>query len=315
MTTIERGGPRGRRGTGPARREEAPAAARPETGKAPAEDAASRPVPARKAAEAAGAAGRTTRKATRKADKTSVETADQTVKTGTADKAGKTGRVSRAERKGAAKGATTTVADPAPGRAAPRRRAPVRDPRPARPGPGPDKPGEPDRPSKPSKAPEKAPRPRSTRPKAPARDGRPRAPFVLLVLCLMGGALVGLLVLNTVLARDSFTLSALQKSERQLIQDKQQLVEDIAREEAPERLAAKAENEGMVQPEQLAFVDPVDGTVTGGKKRPVPSAAAAAAAAAGVIGVPGAIVPGDGIPGYTGTQQGVPTDPAAAGER
>jgi len=130
--------------------------------------------------------------------------------------------------------------------------------------------------------------------------GRPRAPFVLLILCLLGGALVSLLVLNTVLARDAYTLSALESSERRLTQQKQTLVEEIAREESPGRLALKARNQGMVQPSELAFVDPGNGRVTGGRKRPVPPVAAAAAAAAGVIGVPGAIVPGDGIPGWNG---------------
>ena len=130
-------------------------------------------------------------------------------------------------------------------------------------------------------------------------SGRPRAPFVLLILCLLGGALVSLLVLNTVLARDAYTLSALERSERQFTQQKQALTEEIAREEAPGRLALKARNQGMVQPSEPAFIDPGNGRVTGEKTvRPVPSAAAAAA---GIIGVPGAVVPGDGIPGWKGT--------------
>lgn len=158
--------------------------------------------------------------------------------------------------------------------------------------------------------PQQRPRPRP-RPSA----GRPRAPFVLLNLCLLGGALVSLLVLNTVLARDAYTLSALERSERRLTQQKQTLIEEIAREEAPRRLALKARNQGMVQPSELAFVDPDNGRVTGGKKRPVPSAAAAAAAAAGIIGVPGAVVPGDGIPGWAGTADPARSqEPQATGE-
>jgi len=169
-------------------------------------------------------------------------------------------------------------------------------------------------PTRPAKSPNKtapAGKPKTARPSGSVRSGRspvrprpatgrPRAPFVLLILCLLGGALVSLLVLNTVLARDAYTLSALESSERRLTQQKQTLVEEIAREESPGRLALKARNQGMVQPSELAFVDPGNGRVTGGKKRPVPPVAAAAAAAAGVIGVPGAIVPGDGIPGWNG---------------
>ncbi|GAA0954554.1 hypothetical protein [Actinocorallia libanotica] len=153
------------------------------------------------------------------------------------------------------------------------------------------------------------------RPRPRPSAGRPRAPFVLLNLCLLGGALVSLLVLNTVLARDAYTLSALERSERRLTQQKQTLIEEIAREEAPRRLALKARNQGMVQPSELAFVDPDNGRVTGGKKRPVPSAAAAAAAAAGIIGVPGAVVPGDGIPGWAGTADPARSqEPQATGE-
>ncbi|MEO3783484.1 hypothetical protein ABGB12_09150 [Actinocorallia sp. B10E7] len=164
---------------------------------------------------------------------------------------------------------------------------------------------------RPEAEPSKARQPQTrSRPRPRPSSGRPRAPFVLLILCLLGGALVSLLVLNTVLARDAYTLSALEGSERQLTQQKQALIEEIAREESPGRLALKARNQGMVQPSELAFVDPGNGRVTGGKKRPVPSAAAAAAAAAGVIGVPGAIVPGDGIPGWTGLTENEPAEPA-----
>lgn len=194
---------------------------------------------------------------------------------------------------------------------------PRRAPRPkeaAKPAPGTAK-AQPKAEPRPRTRPEAEPAER-TRPAARTRprpsSGRPRAPFVLLILCLLGGALVSLLLLNTVLARDTYTLSALEGSERQLIQQKQALTEEIAREEAPGRLALKARNQGMVQPTEPAFIDPGNGRVTGGTLRPVPSAAAAAAAAAGVIGVPGAIVPGDGIPGWTGSPsaEGGQSEPA-----
>src|SRR4051812_48154134 len=71
-----------------------------------------------------------------------------------------------------------------------------------------------------------------------ARAGStPRAPFVLLVVALLGGALVSLLLLNTVLAKDAFTLTELQQSNKLLTQQRQALQEQIAREESPERLA------------------------------------------------------------------------------
>jgi hypothetical protein len=140
--------------------------------------------------------------------------------------------------------------------------------------------------------------------RAPAPAARPgvtpRAPIVLVVVALLGGALVSLLLLNTVLAQDAFTLTELQQSNNLLTQQRQALQEQIAREEAPERLAQKAKALGMIQPVRPAFVDARTGRVAGDTLRPVPHAAAAAAGAAGVVGVPGAVVPGDGIPGWGG---------------
>ena len=69
---------------------------------------------------------------------------------------------------------------------------------------------------------------------------------MLLVVGLLGGALVSLLLLNTVLAQDAFTLSELQRSNQQLNERKQALQEDIARESSPAVLHAKARGLGMV---------------------------------------------------------------------
>ena len=135
-----------------------------------------------------------------------------------------------------------------------------------------------------------------------AANRTPRAPFVLLIVGLLGGALVSLLLLNTVLAKDAFTLGELQQSNKLLSQQRQQLQEDIAREESPANLAQRAKALGMVEPTRPAFVDAKNGKVIGGSVRPVPHEAAAAAGAAGVLGIPGAIVPGVGIPGWTGVQ-------------
>ncbi|MFB9832746.1 FtsB family cell division protein [Actinoallomurus acaciae] len=86
---------------------------------------------------------------------------------------------------------------------------------------------------------------------APARTtGRhataaPRAPFALLVVGLLGGALVGLLLLNTALAQQSFKRSELQQENQRLEERRQALQEDIARESSPEVLRAKARRLGM----------------------------------------------------------------------
>ncbi|WP_019630727.1 hypothetical protein [Actinomadura atramentaria] len=138
---------------------------------------------------------------------------------------------------------------------------------------------------------------KSARAARPARTANPpRAPFVLLVVALLGGALVSLLLLNTVLAEDAFTLTRLQQNNKILAQQKQGLEEEIAREESPESLERKAKDLRMKQPDTLAFVDGETGRPIGGPMRPVPSAAAASAGAAGVLGIPGAVVPGDGVP-------------------
>ncbi|TYK47851.1 hypothetical protein [Actinomadura decatromicini] len=131
---------------------------------------------------------------------------------------------------------------------------------------------------------------------AAARRAAPRAPFVLLIVGLLGGALVSLLLLNTVLAKDAFTLSRLQQSNKQLEQQRQAYEADIARGGSPEGLSNKAKALGMKQPGGMAFFNPDTGRAGGGTIQPVPREAAAAAGAAGVVGVPGTVVPGDGVP-------------------
>jgi hypothetical protein len=107
------------------------------------------------------------------------------------------------------------------------------------------------------------PAPRTTTTTAPAR--RPvrtverratQAPFAVLVVGLLGGALVGLLLLNTALAQQSFTQSELQRENQRLDERRQALQEDIARESAPEVLHAKARRLGMRDAGRLASIGP-----------------------------------------------------------
>lgn len=73
-----------------------------------------------------------------------------------------------------------------------------------------------------------------------------RTPFVLLVVCLLGGGLVALLLLNTVLAQGAFTQARLSKESAGLA-DRQQLINAlVAKEQSPESLAKKAQALGMV---------------------------------------------------------------------
>jgi hypothetical protein len=84
----------------------------------------------------------------------------------------------------------------------------------------------------------------------------PQAPFAVLVVGLLGGALVGLLLLNTALAQQAFTRSELQRENQRLDERKQGLQEDIAREGGPEILHAKARSLGMRDAGQPGSVVP-----------------------------------------------------------
>jgi hypothetical protein len=100
-----------------------------------------------------------------------------------------------------------------------------------------------------------------------------RTPFVLLVVLLLGGGLIGLLVLNSALSEGSFKLDDLQKDTKNLTDEEQALQRAIDSYSAPEALQRRARELGMVPGGDPAFLDP-DGTVKG-----VPSPATDAAAA------------------------------------
>ena len=96
-----------------------------------------------------------------------------------------------------------------------------------------------------------------------------RTPFVLLVVLLLGGGLIGLLVLNSALSEGSFKLTDLQKDTKSLTDEQQALQRDIDAYSAPDALVRRARELGMVPGGDPAFLDP-DGTVKG-----VPSPASA----------------------------------------
>ncbi|MFB7500911.1 septum formation initiator family protein [Streptomyces sp. NPDC056161] len=95
-----------------------------------------------------------------------------------------------------------------------------------------------------------------------------RTPFVLLVVLLLGGGLIGLLVLNSALSEGSFRLDDLQKRTKNLTDEEQALRRDIDAYSAPDALQRRARELGMVPGGDPAFLDP-DGSVKG-----VPSPAA-----------------------------------------
>lgn len=97
-----------------------------------------------------------------------------------------------------------------------------------------------------------------------------RAPFVLLVLGLLAGGLVALLLLNTALAQGAFTVHDLTTRLASLSDRAQTLEQQLAVEEAPDRLAQRARALGMVPNPDPVFLRPSDGAVLG-VPRPAPA--------------------------------------------
>lgn len=114
-----------------------------------------------------------------------------------------------------------------------------------------------------------------------------RTPFVLLVAGLLAAGLLGLLLLNTVLAQDAFVVHDLQKQSALLTDREQALQQDVAAEASPERLAARARALGLVPSENPVFLRLTDGRIVGvpaaakapPKPKPTPKPAGAASPA------------------------------------
>ncbi|MEU6569283.1 septum formation initiator family protein [Streptomyces parvulus] len=99
-------------------------------------------------------------------------------------------------------------------------------------------------------------------PPAGGRGQAARAPFVLLVVLLLGGGLIGLLVLNSALSEGSFQLDDLKEETKSLTDEEQALQRDIDAYSAPRALQRRARELGMVPGGDPAFLAP-DGTVKG----------------------------------------------------
>jgi hypothetical protein len=111
----------------------------------------------------------------------------------------------------------------------------------------------------PTRTPERratAPTRRPVRPAGRRTTTAPQAPFAVLVVGLLGGALVGLLLLNTALAQQAFERSELQRENQRLDERKQALQQDIAREDTPQVLHAKARRLGMRDAEGPPLIGP-----------------------------------------------------------
>jgi hypothetical protein len=96
-----------------------------------------------------------------------------------------------------------------------------------------------------------------------ARTGSSRAPFIMLVLALAIGGLVGLVLLNTAVNENAFRLHALATNQATLDKQESQLRQELDDREAPARLAAEAAKMGLVPAGRPAFVVLPDGKVVG----------------------------------------------------
>ena len=107
--------------------------------------------------------------------------------------------------------------------------------------------------------------PRTGRQGAPAGVARPlprprpapesRTRFVFLVVGLLGGGLLCLLVINTILATGAFRITALQQGNVSLAERVQSRQAQVAAEESPAALAQRAAALGMVIQPRLRFLN------------------------------------------------------------
>ncbi len=95
------------------------------------------------------------------------------------------------------------------------------------------------------------------------RSSAARAPFVLLVVTLLVGGLLGLLLLNTLVAQGSFAVHDLATSNAALVQREQELAKQVEARQAPAALAVEAARLGMVESGPPAFLRLPSGAVVG----------------------------------------------------
>jgi predicted lipid-binding transport protein (Tim44 family) len=142
-----------------------------------------------------------------------------------------------------------------PGRSRPARRRAT--------GPGPGRPARPGQGRLAAPAPERAagpPPPQGAGAQAGAWVGASsaaiaRTPFIVFVTALLGGGLICLLVINTILATGSYQITSLQQAQAARAQQVQALKEQVAEEAAPSVIAKRARQLGMVEPPLTKFLN------------------------------------------------------------
>jgi hypothetical protein len=97
------------------------------------------------------------------------------------------------------------------------------------------------------------------------RPRHPRAPFILLLVGLLGGALVSLLVISTTLAEGSYRITNLQQQNANLAKQEQLLTQQVAQDSSPGQIAQEAEAFGMRPNPNLQFLNLKSGKVVKGQ--------------------------------------------------
>jgi hypothetical protein len=114
------------------------------------------------------------------------------------------------------------------------------------------------------------PRNRALRLVAPVSSRARKAPFVVVVLTLVGMGLVGLILVSTILQAQSFEVSKLQAEADALQTRQQSLSRQVDRMQSPSNLAVRALQLGMVPSANPVFLRLSTGEVVG-KAKPAPA--------------------------------------------
>ena len=97
----------------------------------------------------------------------------------------------------------------------------------------------------------------------PRRSSAAKTPFAVVLVVVLAGGLLGLLLLNTLVAQQSFALHDLGAKDKQLAQREQDLTRQVQDLEAPSSLADRAAALHMVPSGPPAFLRLSDGRVLG----------------------------------------------------
>ncbi|AGZ40285.1 hypothetical protein [Actinoplanes friuliensis] len=97
----------------------------------------------------------------------------------------------------------------------------------------------------------------------PAPINAPRAPFIALVVAVVVAGVIGILLINTKTAENSFRIDTLQQQQKKLDSQQQDLENQIAANNSPGSLDAAARRLGLVKADSPAYIRLPDGKILG----------------------------------------------------